>query len=150
MRQDRHGGAVNLEALTLADELDVLSYHDYAAPGGASARLQAVREGAGGKPVMITEIGESSFGAMAGWPGSPRKQAVRLDARFAELAGADGVFVWTLNDFPEPDRAAVGGSFWVRKLQARFGLFDPEGRPKPAADTVAEFFETFLKGARND
>jgi hypothetical protein len=144
------GWAAHADALTLADLLDVLSYHDYAALDQSAARLKAIRADADGKPVMITEIGESSYSALAGWPGSPRKQAARLDARLASLASADGVFVWTLNDFPDPDAAAVGHSMWVRNLQSSFGLFDPEGRPKPAAETTATFFETFLKGSQND
>ena len=142
------GWASHVDALTLADQLDVLSYHDYAAVDQSAARLKAIRGKADGKPVMITEIGESSYSALGDWPGSPRMQAVRLQDRLAAMAQSDGVFIWTLNDFPDPDAEAVGHSLWVRNLQSSFGLFDPAGRPKPAAKTVATFFETFLKGAR--
>ena len=54
---------------------------------------------------------------------------------------ADGLFVWTLYDFPNVDATAVGGSPWVKRLQARFGLFTADGTAKPAAEVVRQAFE---------
>ncbi len=124
----------------LADTLDVLSYHDYADPGGVAARLETVRRAAGGKPVLVTEIGASSYAAAFGFPGSDRGQAAALAARLNALAAADGVFVWTLHDFAAVDPTVVGRSPWVRRLQAAYGLFDRDGAPKPAAAVVRASF----------
>ena len=126
----------------LADVLDVLSYHDYAPRADAAARLRAVRDVAGGKPVYVTEIGASSFTAAFGFPGSPDTQAQDLAARLDALSEADGVFVWTLHDFTTLDAAAIGGSPWAQRLQARFGLYDAAGTAKPAAAVVADAFAT--------
>ena len=124
----------------MASELDVISYHDYAPIGGADARLAEVRSQAQGKPVIVSEIGESSYGLLAGFPGSDAGQARAIAARISALAGADGVLVWTLHDFGEADAANVGAGLWARRLQARFGLFGPGGAAKPAAAAVRDGF----------
>lgn len=126
-------------ALELEEVLDVVSYHDYAELSTARARLEAV-QGATDRPVMVTEIGVTSYSMALGQPSSPSGQADDLAARFEALEGADGVFVWTLYDFPNVDARAVGGSPWVQRLQARFGLFAPDGTAKPAAEIVRQAF----------
>ena len=124
----------------LAGALDVVSYHDYAEPEGTAARLAAVREEAGGRPVVVSEIGHSSYEVAMGFPGSPEDQAEALAGRLDALAPADGVLVWTLHDFPQVDAEAVGGSPWVRRLQSAFGLVDGTGAEKPAAGAVRRAF----------
>jgi hypothetical protein len=133
-------------ATELWDILDALSYHDYAPIEGASKRLKDVQALAGGLPVLVTEIGVSSWSLVGDHPSSPKAQDAGLTDRMGKLASADGVFLWTLHDFPDPDQSAIGSSFWVRGLQSRFGLYDEAGQPKPAAATVAEAFKSFLKG----
>lgn len=120
--------------------LDALSYHDYAPVDGTALRLAAVRQRAEGKPVLVTEVGASSYTLAFGYPGSPSAQARALRDRLHQLAAANGVLVWTLHDFAAPDIAAVGGSPWVQRLQAKFGLYDSTGTAKPAADAVAAAF----------
>jgi hypothetical protein len=120
--------------------LDVVSYHDYADPEGAADRLAAVRDGAGGRPVVVSEVGTSSYQLALGFPGSPETQAEALAGRLAALAPADGVLVWTLHDFSQVDAGAVGGSPWVRRLQSAFGLVDGHGAEKPAAAAVRRAF----------
>lgn len=137
-------------APVVAEHLDLITYHEYQPMAGTAQRLAEVRAIAGDKPVMITEIGESTWSAFAGWPGSPSNQAADLSARLMALAEAEGVFVWTLHDFPNPDPLAVGSKPWVRKTQSEFGLFDNTGTAKPAAKTVADWFSTFTKGNFND
>jgi hypothetical protein len=133
----------------LAAELDLLSYHDYGDLNGTAARFDEVRRMAPGRPVHVTEVGETSWQlAPVIGPSSSARQAERLGRRLAALRAADGVFVWTLHDFPEPDRAAVGRSPWVRGLQSRFGLIDDGGAEKPAATTVRDGFSLFLTGDR--
>lgn len=124
----------------LADHLDAISYHDYASPDETAARLSDIRASSGGKPVLVTEVGFSSFSIAAGVPGSEAAQAAALADRLDQLADADGLLVWTLHDFEKPDPAAVGASPWAQRLQAEFGLFDPSGRPKIAAETVRNAF----------
>lgn len=129
-----------------AGAFDLITYHEYAPLEGLTERLKKVQQLADGKPVMITEIGASAWSALWGWPGSPRGQAHELSVRLEALADADGIFVWTLHDFPNPDPAAIGHSPWVRNLQARFGLIDETGAPRPAAKIVKSGFADFLKG----
>ncbi|MFN5996674.1 MAG: hypothetical protein ACK47C_08750 [Paracoccaceae bacterium] len=124
----------------LAGLLDAVSYHDYAPVKGTAERLADVRQLAEGKPVLVTEIGASSYTFALGFPGSPSAQATALGDRLNQLAPANGVLVWTLHDFAAPDIAAVGGSPWVQRLQATFGLYDSTGAAKPAADAVAAAF----------
>lgn len=124
----------------LAALLDAVSYHDYAAVEGTADRLAHVRSQALGKPVLITEVGASSYEMALGFPGSPTAQADVLQDRMGQLGLADGVLVWTLHDFATPDAAAIGSSPWLQRLQARFGLFDGTGTAKPAAQVVARAF----------
>ena len=67
-----------------------------------------------------------------------------IEQRLAALAPADGIFVWTLHDFPDPDPAAVGTSPWNTRLQANFGLLDFNGTAKPAATVVTSAFDRRL------
>jgi hypothetical protein len=134
------GWSTAIAAPDLAGLLDAVSYHDYAPVEGTAERLADVRLQVAGKPVLVTEIGASSYTLALNYPGSPAAQAVTLADRLNQLAAADGVLVWTLHDFASPDTAAVGGSPWVQRLQARFGLYDSTGAAKPAAEAVAAAF----------
>lgn len=131
-------------AAAMAGAVDVVTYHDYAPLESAAGRLEAVRAAAGGRPVMVTEYGASSWSLAAGRPHSPAGQAEHLEARSAALAAADGLMVWTLHDFPRPDPAAIGRSPWVRGLQSSFGLIGPDGQEKPAAPALRRAFARYL------
>ncbi|MEO0545029.1 MAG: hypothetical protein AAFY99_14525 [Pseudomonadota bacterium] len=135
----------------MADTLDLITYHDYGPIEESAASLAAVREAAGQRQVHVTELGETSFSLFVGrFPSSPDAQAERLSARLTALANADGLFVWTLNDFPDPDHTAVGRSPWVIALQSRFGLYSQSGAPKPAAAAVARAYKDFLTSFKGD
>ena len=134
-------------AADLVDLVDVVSYHDFLATEGTADRVDDVRRVSQGKPVYITEVGASSWSLALGLPHSPISQARALEGRLAGVAEADGVFVWTLHDFPDPDANAVGASPWRRGLQSAFGLFAPDGSEKPAAAVVRAAFEIL---SRND
>lgn len=135
-------------AHNLARHLDVVSYHDYAEIEAAAQRLERVRLEAGARPVLVTETGVSAWSVGVRFPSSPEKQARTLAQRLDSLAPADGLFIWTLHDFPEPDSRAIGTSPWIRGLQAHFGLFDAEGTPRPAAAIVREAFNRLTDGAQ--
>jgi hypothetical protein len=126
--------------------VDVVTYHDYRAVAEASNRLDKVRAQSAGKPVIVTEIGASSWSALFSYPASPAKQAATLADRGAALQKADGLFVWTLHDFPKPDPAVLGHSPWHKSLQSQFGLFDAAAQEKPAAAAVRLLFNSLLKG----
>ncbi|MCU4655220.1 hypothetical protein N8I71_20450 [Roseibacterium sp. SDUM158016] len=129
----------------LADTLDLITYHDYGPVAESAAALDHVRAVAGDRPVHVTEIGETAFSLVVGrFPASPRAQSERLAARMMALAGADGIFVWTLHDFPEPDPAAIGRSPWVIGLQGHYGLIDATGTERPAAEVTRRTFANLL------
>ena len=129
----------------MADALDLVTYHDYGPISDSAAALARVRAVAGGRPVHVTEIGETAFALVAGrFPASPDAQSDRLETRMAALADADGLFVWTLHDFPDPDPAAIGRSPWVRGMQGHYGLIDGTSTERPAAAVTRRAFATFL------
>ena len=152
-------GWSSAQAVQLIDLVDVVTYHDYASLRGTAARLAAVQARANGKPVVITEIGETSWRGIPLFAGSsPAYQARSLETRLAALSGsadfvgvqgvqgaqgaqgAQGVFVWTLHDFENLDSSAIGGSFINKNRQRRFGLFNSAGQAKPAAAIVRKAF----------
>lgn len=140
------GWSQALAATEMTGLVDVVTYHDYLASDQTADRLAAVRRSAAGKPVMITEIGTSSWSALFNIPSSPTAQAEALASRGGALLLAEGMFVWTLHDFAKPDPAVFGHSPWQRSLQAHYGLFDAAGQEKPSAATIRNLFSTSLKG----
>ena len=127
-------------ASLLIEQLDVVTYHDYAPLEGATDRLAEVKSIAGAKSVLITEIGDTTFEATLGFPSSVDKQANRLSRRLDALQNSDGAFIWTLYDFAEVDPTVVGSSPWVKRLQASFGVFQSDGTEKPSANVIREHF----------
>jgi beta-xylosidase len=98
------------------------------------ARVQAIQDVSGGKPVWATEVGASSLV-------SPELQAWAVDATLEHLLPcAERVFWYALMDLPERWEAVTRhrgseGSAYYRHF--RMGVFDAEGRPKPAAARLA-------------
>lgn len=137
-------------ALRLADLLDTISYHDYAPLAQTRAALDRVQAAADGKPVLVSEIGVTSFQIGRGWPSSPDRQARDLNTRLAALMNgphpADGVLVWALSDFTHVDAGAVGSNPLIRRQQGAFGMLDHAGRPKPAAQILRHHFRGTLDG----
>jgi hypothetical protein len=131
----------------MSDLLDLVTYHDYQPLDGSATRLTDLRRKVGDKPVHVTEIGASSWSLAFGLlPHSPTGQRNLILARARALSDAQGLFLWTLHDFPHPDPVAIGHSPWRRGLQANFGLFAADGTEKPAAGAAREAFANILKG----
>jgi hypothetical protein len=130
-------------ARDLMDIVDLVTYHDYAPIEGAPARLAALMAETD-MAVMVTEIGATSYTALLGQPSSTKAQRADLASRMAALTNAQGIFIWTLHDFPDVDAAAVGHSPWVRRLQSQFGVISTSGNEKPAAAEVSAGFSRFL------
>lgn len=126
-------------ALEMADLLDVVTYHEYQDVETADSRLDAIFAETD-RQVMVTEIGVSSYEIGLGLPGSLRTQQETLEDHLSALGDANGLFVWTLYDFPKVDASAIGGSPWVQRLQSNFGLFDANGNEKPSASTIRTVF----------
>jgi len=127
-------------ALELLEYVDVVSFHDYDRIGGLPDRLAQIRGAADGKPVIISEIGNTSYTLAMNYPGSPEKQAENLRIRLAASVDADGVLIWTLYDFTKVDSSAIGSSPWAQRLQASYGLYSGDGVEKPAAGVVRSAF----------
>lgn len=137
------GWASSDAAMELEEIVDVVTYHDYADVGTSAERLAEVQAQTK-KPVMITEIGYSSYEVALSLPGSLEKQEQALNERLTALEQSDGVFIWTLYDFNNVDASAVGTSPLVQKQQSNFGLFTKDGSEKPSAAVVQSAFEKLL------
>lgn len=117
----------------MTTNIDFISYHDYRDLDDLSSRLSYVKAKANGKPVMITEIGTTRWSPFSTKGKSAKKQAQRLQTQLSGLNSADGIFVWTLNDFDHVSTDVVGRRPWRRKQQQHFGLYNVDGAPLPAA-----------------
>jgi beta-xylosidase len=120
----------------VGDAVDVVAVHGFPLDwnrwklGEWPARIAAVREMAGGKPVWATEVGASSLV-------SPVLQAWAVDATLDLLLPCvERVYWYALMDLPERWEAVTRhrgseGSAYYRHF--RMGVFDADGRPKLAA-----------------
>ena len=124
----------------LIDVMDVISYHEFGSSKAVANGYNAVRSLPGNRPIVVSEIGTSSYELALGFPGSRQRQAELLNDRLAVLKDADGVLVWTLFDFPHVDSSVIGASPWRQRLQGSYGLFESDGQEKPAARAVRHAF----------
>ncbi len=134
------GWSEAVHAGEFADQLDVISYHEYDQIEGTNSRFQAVVDAADGKPVIVSEIGAASANLWMGFPSSTGKQGDLLRQRLDALQGANGVMIWTYNDFTEVDTHALGRSPWVHFLQSTYGIIDIDRNEKPSASIVSEYW----------
>jgi len=126
-------------AVRLKDVFDVITYHEYENPKQFEDRLNSIIATADGKPVMITELGSTvwhppfirSLGEFA--------QATRLEKQLDQANQANGVFVWTLNDFDHVGKEVVGPLPWRQTQQKHFGLLREDNTFRPAADVLKSF-----------
>lgn len=149
------GGAYSkLDAIGVTDYVGWYSAVD-AGPQGqaviARGRLAHLRALFPSKPIVITELGAigSRRAAAPGGFGGLRFQAELLGRRIAGLRGVQGLsgtIVWALRDYAlRPDFR--GGSVLKRRPGLTItpglnekGLFDYDGRPKPALAAVRRAF----------
>jgi beta-xylosidase len=132
----------HLFAQGVDDAVDVVAVHGFPFDwnrwhvGEWAARVRAIREVSHGKPVWATEVGASSFA-------SSTLQTWAVDATLDALLGeAERVYWYALMDLPERWEAVTRhrgseGSAYYRHF--RMGVFDAEGRPKPAASRLADW-----------
>ncbi len=127
-------------AANLSDQVNLVSFHDYNNPKGLAARFEQLRTQVGDKPIFATEIGHSRWSLTGD---KPDRQAVRLSKQFTQLQAADGVFVWTLNDFDEIGSNIVGHRPWRKAQQKNYGITERDGQWRPAANAFFKFNQTF-------
>jgi hypothetical protein len=119
------------------------------------ARVRGLRERFPGKAVVVAELGaEGTAGAPFDARGGRGYQAGMLSAQLRALQtspGLSGAWVWILRDFAV-NPAFRGGTaarlFPALELQGGLnekGLFDLDGRPKPAADAVRAALRGFRR-----
>jgi endo-1,4-beta-mannosidase len=126
-------------ATGLVDVVDFVTYHEYQSPAGFDARLADVKSAVGAKPVMITELGSTIWTPFRTTKSAEKKQASRLENQLKQSLAADGVFVWTLNDFDHVGSDVVGWKPWRKAQQRHFGLVRAGGSARPAR----QIFQTY-------
>ena len=128
-------------ALRLKDVIDVVTYHEYQNPKGFKDRLSSIKAAAKGKPVMITELGSTTWHPPFIQMFTEKNQASRLSKQLTQASLSNGVFVWTLNDFDHVGHDVVGRLPWRQAQQRHFGLIRKDGSLRPAADVLKSFGE---------
>jgi beta-xylosidase len=130
----------NLFAQGVGDAIDVVAVHGFPLDWNRwhlsewPARVQAIQDVSGGKPIWATEVGASSLV-------SPELQAWAVDATLEHLVPCtERIFWYALMDLPERWEAVTRhrgseGSAYYRHF--RMGVFDAQGRAKPAAARLA-------------
>ena len=126
-------------AIAHGQGLDIMSYHDYEPIGGFSTRLSNVRAAYPDRPVWITELGSTVWAPLPILGPSVKKQAARLSTQLGAASKADGIFLWTLNDFDHVGTDIVGWQPWRKKQQAHYGLYDLEGVARPSAQIFSDY-----------
>jgi endo-1,4-beta-mannosidase len=123
-------------ALGLKDVVDFVTYHEYGNVDGFAERLDFIKTKAHNKPVMITELGSTIWNPFRSTRAAEVKQASRLESQLAQSIAADGVFVWTLNDFDYVGNDIVGRRPWRKAQQKQFGLIRADGSARPAKNAL--------------
>lgn len=126
-------------ATRLKDVFDVVTYHEYENPKAFDQRLNSIVSAAGDKPVMITELGSTTWHPPFIKSLGESSQASRLRSQLEQAGPAKGVFVWTLNDFDHVGGEVVGPLPWRQAQQRHFGLLRADGSLRPAATVLKTF-----------
>lgn len=126
-------------ALRLKDVVDVITYHEYQNPERFKERLNTIKSAAYGKPVMITELGSTTWHPPFIQGLTENSQASRLREQLGQASQSDGIFVWTLNDFDHVGREVVGPLPWRQAQQRHFGLRREDGSFRPSAEVLKKF-----------
>ncbi len=136
-------------ALGLKNVIDFVTYHEYGDVEGFSDRLDAIKTEAGDKPVMITELGSTIWNPFRSTRAAEVKQASRLQSQLRQSHSADGVFVWTLNDFQHVGSDVVGRRPWRKAQQRHFGLLRSDGSARPSKNVLQAHAENLARQSNN-
>ena len=119
-------------ALGLNDVVDFVTYHEYGAVKGFAERLQSIKSEVRDKPILITELGSTVWAPFRSTHAAEARQAARLKSQLDQSTAANGVFVWTLNDFKHVSSDVVGRRPWRKAQQRHFGLLRADGSSRPS------------------
>lgn len=136
-------------ALGLKNVIDFVTYHEYGDVEGFSDRLDAIKTEVGDKPVMITELGSTIWNPFRPTRAAEAKQASRLQSQLRQSHSADGVFVWTLNDFQHVGSDVVGRRPWRKAQQRHFGLLRSDGSARPSKNVLQAHAENLARQSNN-
>ena len=126
-------------AVRLSDIFNIVTYHEYEDPKSFSQRLHEVIKQVGDKPVMITELGSTTWHPPFIKSYNESAQASRLQNQLSQARLANGVFIWTLNDFDHVGKEVVGPLPWRQAQQSHFGLLRSDGSLRPSAHILKAF-----------
>lgn len=126
----------------LADKLDIISFHFYEQPSLLTSQINALRQKVDPeKPLWLTEFGKSSLNSFF-FPGgaSEAEQAAYIQnvLFYAQEAGVNSNFVWTLHDFQRIPGGVFGWKPWIKKAQKQFGLVNAAGIKKKSAQVILD------------
>ena len=125
-------------AVALADAVDVVAYHYFAPAVAYSARVGALRDAVGPKPLLLEEFGLPTWNSIFPHGHTEAEQAAYYAEMLAQQRALDtaGYLAWTLYDFVNmPWREFLLP--WERGPQAHMGLIRRDDSLKPAARLVA-------------
>ena len=119
---------------------DFWDYHYYGPAADAYSLLSRIKALSGPRPLFVGETGYSTNGTPGGQGARKRAQETFYRAVFTAAAalGLPPPAPWTLDDF---SRGAIPpGQTAVNPTQYGYGLFQLNGKPKPAAAVVRRAF----------
>jgi endo-1,4-beta-mannosidase len=120
---------------------DFWDFHYYGPPGDAYSVLRSVEALAAPRPLFVGETGYSTNLTQGDQAGQQQAQAAYYRAVFsaASVLGLPAPAPWTLYDF-SPGAIPAQSPAAHRPAQYGYGLFHPNGSPKPAAAVVRRAF----------
>lgn len=125
-------------ASTLADHLDLVSFHFYAPADELPAAFAALR--ATGRPVLLSEFGLPTWNSplFPGGHGEAEQAVYYAEVLAAQRrAGGAGFLAWTLYDFTRVPATVAGRWPWQTGPQRHLGVLRADGSPKAAAALLA-------------
>ncbi len=124
-------------ATALTDVVDFVAYHYFDEPATYRARIGALQQAVGEKPILLEEFTFSTWNSPF-YPGHTELEQANYYAAMLnthQLTESLGYLVWTLYDFDTVPLAEFRYP-WQRATQAHMGLLRRDGMAKPAAALV--------------
>lgn len=121
----------------LTETVDFVTFHYFDQPADYTARVTALQNAAGAKPILLEEFTFSTWNSPF-FPGhTAAEQAHYYAALLRQHRALDslGYLTWTLYDFDEVPLAEFRLP-WQRGAQANMGIIERNGATKPAAALV--------------
>jgi hypothetical protein len=127
-------------APTLAETVDIVSFHYYAPAADLPTHYAALRRAAPERPLLLGEFGLPTWNSPLFPHGhTEREQAAYYADTLAVLRMSDsaGFLAWTLYDFDAVPPQVAGRFPWQTGPQRYLGVLRADGTPKPAAALLA-------------